>query len=131
MPALSAAVTADLGKRLRDSRAELVGHIRSRLESPDQPAAVSVSAHLGQPDDISQADYIGDNEMAQLDQEQALLRAIDAALVRLEEGIANICAVCGEEIPQARLVAMPTVQTCIACQERIEKDSHMPPGHTM
>jgi DnaK suppressor protein len=131
MPALSPDVSAELGKRLRESRADLVGHIRARLEGSDEPAAISTLAHLGQPDDMSQADYLGSNEMALLSHEQSLLRAINAAIVRLEEGIANLCVVCGNDIADQRLLAMPTVQTCIGCQERIEKNERLAPGPTM
>ncbi len=33
------------------------------------------------------------------------------------------CAECGEEIPEARRVAMPGVQLCLACQQVIDKKS--------
>ena len=61
---------------------------------------------------------------------------IDVALGRLESGAYGICVSCGCDTPQPRLVATPTVQTCIACQERIEKeqiekDQHTGRGPTM
>jgi RNA polymerase-binding transcription factor DksA len=121
MTALSAEVSAELDKRLRASRENLLGHIQSRLPGPDEPASTSQLAHLGQPDDASQADNIGDNERAQLGQEQNELRAIDAAIARLAAGIANVCTVCGQDIPEARLLATPSVHTCIDCQQKIEQ----------
>jgi phage/conjugal plasmid C-4 type zinc finger TraR family protein len=33
------------------------------------------------------------------------------------------CASCGEEIPQARRIAMPGVQLCIRCQEAADKEA--------
>mgnify|MGYP001813856941 FL=1 len=48
---------------------------------------------------------------------QQTLRLIDAALKRIEAGTYGTCSVCGEEIPQARLKALPYVTTCIDCAE--------------
>jgi DnaK suppressor protein len=121
MTALSAEVSTELDQRLRDSRADLLEHIQLRLPGQDEPASTSQLAHLGQPDDASQADNMGDNERAQLLHEQHELQAIDAAIARLSAGIANVCSVCGRDIPEARLLATPTVDTCIACQEEIEQ----------
>ena len=131
MPTLSRVTAEELHKRLDASRNDVVNHIRSRLEGSDEPAAVSLLAHLGQPDDASQAAYLGDNEIALLGQEQALLHDIDSARRRLDQGVANVCNVCGEEIPDERLLAMPTAQTCIRCQQGIEADEHAPHGPTM
>ena len=40
------------------------------------------------------------------------------ALERLSEGV---CVECGETIAPARLRALPEVQTCIRCQDRLER----------
>ena len=31
------------------------------------------------------------------------------------------CAVCGEEIPEKRVKALPTTDLCVHCQEKLEK----------
>jgi len=46
---------------------------------------------------------------------------LSAALDRLAEGEYGTCVECGEEISPARLQAMPEVQTCVRCQDRIER----------
>ncbi|SHH71703.1 TraR/DksA family transcriptional regulator [Massilia sp. CF038] len=127
MPTLSASTTAQLRQRLIAARAEVLPHIQGRTESPEE-APVSLRAHLGQPDDMAQASNVGDNEMAQLGQEQALLRDIDSALARLDEGVANVCIVCGNSIPDERLLALPTAQTCMPCQQRTEAQGQGPQG---
>lgn len=48
---------------------------------------------------------------------QRLRRALD----RLREGQYGTCVECGEPIAHARLRALPEVQTCVACQERLER----------
>jgi RNA polymerase-binding transcription factor DksA len=129
--ALSSEQREQLGDVLGAARADVVGHIRGRLEGSSDPAAVSLLAHLGQPDDMGQAAYIALDELAVLGQEQGLLRDIDAAIRRNDEGAANVCESCGEDIPFERLLAVPTARTCIACQEAAENAAHTHGGPTM
>jgi DnaK suppressor protein len=49
------------------------------------------------------------------------VNALSAALDRLNEGEYGICVECGETIAPARLQALPEVQTCVRCQDRIER----------
>ncbi|MWD28672.1 TraR/DksA family transcriptional regulator [Aquicoccus sp. SCR17] len=46
---------------------------------------------------------------------QRELRAIDAALGRIEDGEYGICTRCGEAISEARLEAVPTAALCRNC----------------
>ena len=46
------------------------------------------------------------------------LRAIEAALQRLEAGEFGTCPDCGRRIGNARLQALPFAALCLACQER-------------
>jgi len=43
------------------------------------------------------------------------------ALDHLREGDYGTCVECGEPIAAARLRAMPEVETCVRCQDRIER----------
>jgi len=47
-----------------------------------------------------------------------LLRAIEEAIVRLDQGVYGICMDCEEEIAVARLDAVPWTRVCINCKER-------------
>ena len=46
-----------------------------------------------------------------------LLRAIDDAMLRIEKHAYGNCETCGEEIPAARLKAVPWTRLCVACKE--------------
>ena len=46
---------------------------------------------------------------------------LQAALERLRDGEYGICVECGEAIAAARIRALPEVQTCIRCQDRLER----------
>jgi phage/conjugal plasmid C-4 type zinc finger TraR family protein len=50
--------------------------------------------------------------------------AIQRAKSQLPQGESQRhCAQCGEEIPEARRLAMPGVRLCIACQSAADRDS--------
>lgn len=49
-----------------------------------------------------------------------MLREIDRALARIEDGSYGECLECGEPIAAARLEANPTVRYCIDCAEALE-----------
>lgn len=41
------------------------------------------------------------------------LRRVTGALARIEQGAYGICLTCGEEIPEARLEAVPEAENCV------------------
>ena len=49
------------------------------------------------------------------------VKRLSAALNRLKEGEYGTCVECDELISPARLDAMPEVQTCVRCQDRLER----------
>lgn len=132
MPPLSQSVSEELGKRLHQARADLLDTVRSRTGPKDDEApAISPLAHQGQSDDAPQSEMISHNEQHLADHESSLLHEIDVAIGKLESGGAGICESCGRDIPDARLLATPTVRLCIECQEQLEKDQHTGRGPSM
>lgn len=132
MPPISPELHEELGKRLRQSREDILAtvHARTDGDTDDRPA-ISPNAHMGQNDDAPAAEMLSHNEEHLAEHETNMLHEIDAAIGRLESGGAGICVVCGCDIPEERLLATPTVQTCIQCQERIEKEEGSGRGPTM
>jgi RNA polymerase-binding protein DksA len=51
----------------------------------------------------------------------AVLRAIDAALDRIEAGTYGQCQRCGREIGTERLEALPYAELCIDCKREVER----------
>src|SRR5262249_55275263 len=51
----------------------------------------------------------------------ARVDGVQGALDRVRDGESGTCVECGEEIAPARLRALPEVQTCVRCQDRIER----------
>jgi RNA polymerase-binding protein DksA len=55
------------------------------------------------------------------DQEGQYLKAIEAALERIDRGEYGLCIECGDLISQKRLEAVPAAELCIACKDKKEK----------
>jgi len=59
-----------------------------------------------------------DDVLSAIDEEaKQTVFLIDAALARIKDGSYGTCAICGEEIPEKRLAALPYATTCISCAE--------------
>jgi DnaK suppressor protein len=56
-----------------------------------------------------------------LDRESKLLKEVQAALNRIEEGTFGVCLRCEEDIPEKRLKALPWAAYCVACQENVDR----------
>ena len=59
------------------------------------------------------------------DRERKLIKKIQAALVRMDEGVFGVCDECGEEIGVPRLKARPVTKLCINCKSKQEEDEHL------
>ena len=59
-------------------------------------------------------------ELRTRDRERKLLRKIDLALIRIDEGTYGFCDETGEEIGMKRLEARPVATLCLEAQERRE-----------
>ena len=73
-------------------------------------------------DEIDQAAFCSETGFALRlrDREAKLIKKIEEALQRLEDGTFGICEECGEEIPLKRLMARPVTTLCIACKKEQE-----------
>jgi len=56
-----------------------------------------------------------------MDSEKRLLKEINISLRKIEEGTYGVCEGRGEQIPKARLNAIPWAQYCVQCAELKEK----------
>jgi DnaK suppressor protein len=56
------------------------------------------------------------------DRERKLIKKIQQAITRIDEGEFGICVECGDEIGIARLKARPMTTLCINCKSKQEED---------
>jgi len=113
-----------------------LGEIKKKLE--DQRVQLLVEAgetiSVGlKPEKENYAD-LGDQASAESDRnlllrlrgrEQKLLKKIDEALKRIEDGTFGICEVCGEKIGVKRLQARPVTTLCIDCKTTQEEEEKL------
>lgn len=125
MPPLSQAVHDEMNQRLRQARDDVLRTVRGRtVAAAGEAPAIGPLAHEAPGDDQVAAEMISHDELHLAQHETELLHEIDVALGKLASGGAGICESCGREIPEARLLATPTVRTCMGCQESLEHDQH-------
>jgi DnaK suppressor protein len=71
---------------------------------------------------MEEADYL---EMRFTSREDRLLKKVEDALKRIEEGRYGICEICGEEIDVNRLKLRPVTTMCIKCKTEQEKKEEL------
>jgi DnaK suppressor protein len=76
-------------------------------------------------DAIDEVQYATERDVAicNLDRESKLLFNVRSALRRAKDGTFGICLHCEEEISTKRLAAVPWAPYCIACQERVDRNT--------
>jgi DnaK suppressor protein len=72
--------------------------------------------------DQAQAEVDRDLVLRMKEREQKLVKKIDDAVERIDNGTFGICRSCGNEIPLPRLKASPITDLCIECKTRQEQD---------
>ena len=60
-------------------------------------------------------------ELRTRDRERKLLKKIDSALARIDDGTYGICESCGEPIGKMRAMAFPRATLCMTCKQREER----------
>ena len=111
--------------------------IRKRLEQELRNATARLR-QIGGTDTLDELRPVGDNAFAdEVDIIQAnewreigyatrellveRVNRLSTALERVESGDYGTCVECGESIAPARLRVMPEVETCVRCQDQIER----------
>ena len=109
---------------LLEKRQEIVGSVnemegealkRSRLDSAGDLSSMPI--HMA---DIGTDNYEQEFALGLVDGEVKLLREIDGALIRIEEGAYGICEGSGRPISIARLNAKPWARYCVEYARELE-----------
>ncbi len=115
-------------KRLDHYRNVLLEELRRRSENVREnqlDALEMAAADDGVKDvaDMSLQDVSQEIEYRLSERESQMVADIDQALLRLDEGSYGVCARCGNDIPDARLDALPTARYDAQCQSLIEANN--------
>ena len=73
--------------------------------------------------------YCEETTIGLVENADARLREINAALERIEDGTFGSCEECAQEIPIDRLRAVPYVRKCVKCARKAQSGEPTSPGN--
>ena len=95
----------------------------SAVNSPQKDSSGDIVGHALHMADVATDMYDREFNLGLASNDRELLLKVDNALKRIENKIFGICTECKKSIAQARLKAIPYTETCLKCQEKLEKES--------
>lgn len=114
----------ELRRLLEQRRREIDLSVREQLSEAREARATPEPSGPGEDGELDDTEAREAVEFGLLRVKRELRRRIDEALDRLETGEYGTCVECGEEIPTARLNALPFAVRCLECQELHEAVAH-------
>ena len=105
-------------KLLLEEKKKVLRHLEALSESSEEELATS----SGDSVDIASLEINQASLQKIGKRESYLVKKIDLALSKIENGTYGECESCGEEISVARLTARPVAQLCIDCKTDQEND---------
>jgi DnaK suppressor protein len=104
---------------LHDIKNMIAGHSPNSKE-PQNESSVGHGLHMA---DVATDMYDREFNLGLASNDRELLGKVDKALKRIEDDTFGHCVSCNKVIPDARLEAIPYVETCVQCQEKLESKS--------
>jgi DnaK suppressor protein len=119
-------------------RQELVSDIRKKLELQKESCIARLDEleksdpfNLDQtrdvdddrtsPDDEAQLNEQHERIASQMEAQKNMIVRIDAAMGRISDGSYGVCEICGKDIEESRLQAMPLASLCLQDEKSAEK----------
>lgn len=110
---------AHFKKRLEELRAQVMRAVQGTKKEVTEPdTSKGYSQHSA---DEGTDDFVKSVNLEVTTKEFGLLRQIERALEKIEEGTYGICDITSEEIPLKRLEAIPYATMTVKAQEKFEK----------
>jgi DnaK suppressor protein len=116
---------SDIRKRLLDLRGRLRGEITQMSEAAlnlNRQETSSLPIHLA---DLGSDSFEQELTLSLVGNEKEVLKQIEFALERIEEGAYGKCEECGKKIPEPRLEAIPYAALCVNCAAKQEANSEV------
>jgi DnaK suppressor protein len=112
-------------ERLQSVRRDLRGDPET---TADATSLGELSTYGQHPGDIGTEVFEHEKNVSILEQIEAELSDVDAAMERLEAGEYGRCQACGKQIEPARLEQRPFARFCLEDQQRAEREAGLPGG---
>jgi len=109
----------EIKKKLLEKKDEILETIEK--EESDEISEIESESVIG--DIVDEANSVYELQVISKlsEKEQEKLQEINEALKRIEDGVYGKCVVCGKEIEEKRLLAIPEAKKCIKCKAAEEK----------
>ena len=107
-------------KRILLEKKERIVHKLSTFINESKEVESNVSQDVV---DKAESSYTKEFLLSLSDTERSHLLLIDEALRRLEKDSFGVCQLCGKEIGEKRIEALPWTPYCIICQEKAEQEA--------
>ncbi len=105
--------------RLEEMRVQIMRVLegaKKEVSAPDE--SKGYSQHSA---DEGTDDFVKNVKLEVTSKEFAILRQIDRALEKIQDGTYGVCDISGDEIPMKRLEAIPYAAMTVKAQEQLEK----------
>ncbi len=115
--------TLSIRQRLLEEQRRLQSEIKE-LEDRERAEKDPVEGHFGDGDQlVDDASFATEREKEQAIRLnlRRMLTDVDHALDKLDGGTYGRCDECGNEIPAARLEALPHANLCLSCKTKVER----------
>jgi DnaK suppressor protein len=118
---LQKTISGEMERRLRARKEEIIGFIKKEMKK--SMAAESRQAMGAGHEECdcafsSHSDYM---HFMNLSSQHVIMRQIERALLKIEEGSYGLCEECETEIAEERLRILPVAVYCRDCQELLEE----------
>ena len=110
---------ADFKKRLETLKQQMLSLVKETTE--DVKTTNESKGYSQHQADEGTDDFNRTISLEVTNKEYTILRQIDRALAKIEENTYGVCDITGEEIPRARLDAIPYATMTVRAQVRMEK----------
>ena len=113
----------DFRKQLSELKEKILHDIKnmSAVNSADHKDTTGdVSGHALHMADVATDMYDREFSLGLASNDRELLYKVEGALQRIAEQSFGVCQECHKPITVARLKALPYVETCLKCQEKLE-----------
>lgn len=97
-------------------------HLLERANQTVSHEVANEKEHLSDYGDIARLESDRTFHLRIRDRERKLIKKIDQALERIDEGTFGLCERCGDEIGTERLKARPVTPYCINCKTKLEEE---------
>lgn len=106
---------ARLRKKLLAEKREIEERVQAHygMREPMSTSIQEFSMYDNHPADIGSELFEREKDLALDSLDREALKEIDQALARMDDGTYGVCTVCGREIPEERLEALPRAMTCV------------------